>query len=286
VAGAEVRREAEISRRLLVTRSLAIFAGLTATGIVAGGVRTALGDPVLKRVQIPLAKLPRNLDGYRIALVSDIHLGPLTGIDHTRRIVRSINGMQADMIAMVGDMVDGSVAELGAEAQPLAELISRDGAYFVTGNHEYYSGAQEWIDEVTRLGMRPLRNERIGIRGFDLAGVNDLAGRDFPEAGGGPDFTATLGDRDPSVPVVLLAHQPIQATEAAKFGVDLQLSGHTHGGQMVPFNYVARLQQPVISGVGEVDGTKVYVTNGAGFWGPPVRVGAPPDITLVELKAG
>ncbi|GIH11176.1 hypothetical protein Rhe02_92430 [Rhizocola hellebori] len=277
---------AEVSRRLLITRSLAIFAGLTATGIVAGGVRTALGDPVLKRVQIPLAKLPRNLDGYRIALVSDIHLGPLTGIDHTRRIVRSINGMQADLIAVVGDLVDGSVAELGAEAQPLADLLSRDGAYFVTGNHEYYSGAQEWIDEVARLGMRPLLNERIGIRGFDLAGVNDVTGRGFPEAGGGPDFAATLGDRDTSIPVVLLAHQPVQATEAAKFQVDLQLSGHTHGGQMVPFNYVARLQQPVISGLGEVDGTKVYVTNGAGFWGPPVRVGAPPDITLVELKAG
>ncbi len=286
MGGDEERERAELSRRLLITRSIAIFAGLTATGIVAGGVRTALGDPVLKRVQIPLAKLPRALDGYKIALVSDIHLGPLTGIEHTQRIVRSINGMQADLVAVVGDMVDGSVAELGAEAQPLRGLLSRDGAYFVTGNHEYYSGAQEWIEEVTRLGMRPLRNERVTIRGLDVAGVNDIAGSDFPEAGGGPDFRAALGDRDPSAPVVLLAHQPVQAVEAAKYKVDLQLSGHTHGGQMVPFNYVARLQQPVISGVGDVDGTKVYVTNGAGFWGPPVRVGAPPDITLVELKAG
>jgi predicted MPP superfamily phosphohydrolase len=277
---------AGIERRLLLSRSAAIFAGLTATGIVGYGVKTALGDPVLKRIQIPLAKLPRSLDGYRIALVSDIHLGPLTGVSHAERIVRSINGMDADIVAIVGDLVDGTVEELGDEAAPLAGLRSKDGAFFVTGNHEYYSGAQQWIDEVTRLGIRPLQNERLEIRGLDLAGVNDLTGNQFDEAGGGPDFAKTLGDRDPGKAVVLLAHQPIQASEAAKYKVDLQLSGHTHGGQMVPFNYLARLQQPVISGLGEVDGTKVYVTNGAGFWGPPVRVGAPPDITLVELRAG
>ncbi|MEU8000600.1 metallophosphoesterase [Catellatospora sp. NPDC049111] len=274
---------ADPSRRLLIARSAAIFAGLTATGITAYGVKTALGDPVLKRVQIPLAKLPRSMDGYKIALVSDIHLGPLTGIEHSRRIVRSINGMNADLIAVAGDMVDGTVAELGDEAAPLAELRSRDGSYFVTGNHEYFSGAEEWLVEVERLGMRPLQNERLEIRGLTLAGVNDVSGGDLGE--GGPDFGKALGDRDPSKPVVLLAHQPIQAFEAAKHGVDLQLSGHTHGGQMVPFNLIAALQQPVISGLGEVDGTQVYVTNGAGFWGPPVRVGAPPDITLVELRA-
>ncbi|WP_203753012.1 metallophosphoesterase [Catellatospora bangladeshensis] len=271
------------SRRLLIARGAAIFAGLTAVGITGYGVRTALGDPVLKRVQIPLAKLPRGLDGYKIALVSDIHLGPLTGVEHSRRIVRSINGMNADLIAVVGDLVDGSVAELADEAAPLRELSSRDGAYFVTGNHEYFSGAEEWLVEVDRLGMRPLQNERLEIRGLTLAGVNDLSGGDLGE--GGPDFGKALDGRDPAKPVVLLAHQPIQAFEAAKHGVDLQLSGHTHGGQMVPFNLIAGLQQPVISGLGEVDGTQVYVTNGAGFWGPPVRVGAPPDITLIELRS-
>lgn len=283
VGGSSPDGPADPSRRLLIARSAAIFAGLTATGITAYGVKTALGDPVLKRVQIPLAKLPRGMDGYKIALVSDIHLGPLTGVEHSRRIVRSINGMNADLIAVAGDMVDGTVAELGEEAAPLAELRSRDGAYFVTGNHEYFSGAEEWLVEVERLGMRPLQNERLEIRGLTLAGVNDISGGDLGE--GGPDFAKALGDRDPNKPVVLLAHQPIQAFEAAKHGVDLQLSGHTHGGQMVPFNLIAALQQPVISGLGEVDGTQVYVTNGAGFWGPPVRVGAPPDITLVELRA-
>ncbi|WP_409364956.1 metallophosphoesterase [Catellatospora methionotrophica] len=280
---AEVAGPADPSRRLLIARSAAIFAGLTATGITAYGVKTALGDPVLKRVQIPLAKLPRSMDGYKIALVSDIHLGPLTGVEHSRRIVRSINGLSPDLIAVAGDLVDGTVEELGDEAAPLADLRSRDGAYFVTGNHEYFSGAEEWLVEVDRLGMRPLQNERLDIRGLTLAGVNDVSGGDLGE--GGPDFAKTLDGRDPGKPVVLLAHQPIQAFEAAKHGVDLQLSGHTHGGQMVPFNLIAALQQPVISGLGEVDGTKVYVTNGAGFWGPPVRVGAPPDITLVELRA-
>jgi predicted MPP superfamily phosphohydrolase len=272
-----------LSRRLVISRSAAIFAGLTATGLVGSGVRTALGPPVLKRIQIPLSKLPRGLDGYRIALVADIHLGPLTGVEHARRIVEAINGMDADLVAVVGDLVDGGVAELSEQAAPLRRLRSRDGAFFVTGNHEYYSGVEEWMPEVGRLGMRVLRNERVEIRGLDLAGVDDVTGAQY--GAGGPDFAKALGDRDPAKPVVLLAHQPVMVRDAAKYKVDLQLSGHTHGGQMVPFNYIVKLQQPVVTGYAEVDGTKVYVTNGAGFWGPPVRVGAPPDITLVELRS-
>ncbi|MFE9689769.1 metallophosphoesterase [Micromonospora sp. NPDC005806] len=276
------------ARRLLLARGAAIFAGLTAAGVTGYGVRTAMGPPQLDRVQIPLAKLPRSMDGLRIATVSDIHLGPLRGRSHTERIVAMINRLDADLVAVVGDLVDGSVAELGAAAEPLRDLRSRYGSFFVTGNHEYYSGVEEWVREVDRLGLRVLQNERqeIQARGgvLDLAGVNDVTA-----AGTGlaapADYAAALGDRDPSRPVVLLAHQPVAAHEAAKFGVDLQLSGHTHGGQMVPFNLLVKLQQPVVSGLGEVDGTKVYVTNGAGFWGPPVRVGAPPQVTLVELRA-
>jgi predicted MPP superfamily phosphohydrolase len=241
--------------------------------------------PALKRIQNPLARLPRSADGLRIALVSDIHLGPLNRGARTGRIVEMINGLDADLVAIVGDLVDGSVAELGPAATPLGNLRSRHGTYFVTGNHEYFSGYQEWLAEVDRLGMRALRNERVELPGgLDLAGVNDVTGGSF---GDGPDYDAALGGRDPSRPVVLLAHQPIQARDAARHGVDLQLSGHTHGGQITPFQLIVRASgQPLVSGLGEVDGMPVYVTNGAGFWGPPVRVGAPPDVTLVELRTG
>ncbi|MFI9640420.1 metallophosphoesterase [Micromonospora sp. NPDC051925] len=278
----------DASRRLLLARGAAIFAGLTAVGITGYGVRTALGPPQLDRVRIPLAKLPRSMDGLRIATVSDIHLGPLRGRAHTERIVAMINRLDADLVAVVGDLVDGSVAELGEAAEPLRDLRSRYGSFFVTGNHEYYSGVEEWVREVDRLGLRVLQNERQEIRArggvLDLAGINDVTA-DGTGLAGPADFAAALGDRDVSRPVVLLAHQPVAAHEAAKFGVDLQLSGHTHGGQLAPFNLAVKLQQPVVSGLGEIDGTKVYVTNGAGFWGPPVRVGAPPQVTLVELRA-
>ncbi|MEO3927398.1 metallophosphoesterase [Micromonosporaceae bacterium B7E4] len=275
-------------RRLLLARGAAIFAGLTATGVVGYGVRTALGPPQLDRVQIPLAKLPRSMDGLRIATVSDIHIGPLTGRAHTERIVSIINRLDADLVAVVGDLVDGTVGELGPAAAPLRDLRSRYGSFFVTGNHEYYSGVEEWVVELDRLGLRVLQNRRAEIlaRGgaLDLAGVNDPTGEGLGFAQG-PDFEAALGGRDPSRPVVLLAHQPVNVHEAARHGVDLQLSGHTHGGQIVPFNLLVGLQQPVVSGHATIDGTQIYVTNGAGFWGPPVRVGAPPQVTLVELRS-
>ncbi|MGI5146562.1 metallophosphoesterase [Plantactinospora sp. CA-294935] len=275
-------------RRLLLARGAAIFAGLTATGVVGYGVRTALGPPQLDRVQIPLAKLPRSMDGLRIATVSDIHIGPLTGRAHTERIVSIINRLDADLVAVVGDLVDGTVGELGPAAAPLRDLRSRYGSFFVTGNHEYYSGVEEWVVELDRLGLRVLQNRReeIVARGgaLDLAGVNDPTGEGLGFASG-PDFEAALGGRDPSRPVVLLAHQPVNVHEAARHGVDLQLSGHTHGGQIVPFNLLVGLQQPVVSGHATIDGTQLYVTNGAGFWGPPVRVGAPPQVTLVELRS-
>ena len=179
-----------IDRRLLLARGTAIFAGLTAAGITGYGVKTALGPPRLDRVQLPMAKLPRAMDGTRLAVVSDIHLGPLTGTHHAGRIVNLINSVNADIVCIVGDLVDGTVAELGRFAAPLADIKSRRGAYFVTGNHEYYSGYQEWITEVARLGVRPLRNERLEIDGLDLAGVNDLGGADF---GDGPDLQRALG---------------------------------------------------------------------------------------------
>ncbi|MFJ2033535.1 metallophosphoesterase [Streptosporangium sp. NPDC087985] len=276
-----------IGRRLFIARTAAAAAGVGALATVGTGIGTALGDPVIESVRVTLPRLDPRLSGLRFAVVSDIHLGPLTGTAHAERIVRMVNSLQADVVAIVGDLVDGTLAELGPLARPLRSLESRYGSYFVTGNHEYYTanGPDEWIEELRHLGVRPLRNERVEIAHggavLDLAGVNDVTGG---SAGDGPDYERALGGRDRSRSTVLLAHQPVQASRAAEYGVDLQLSGHTHGGQMVPFNLAVPLQQPVVSGLGEVDGTQVYVTRGAGFWGPPVRVGAPPEITLLELR--
>lgn len=270
------------SRRLFVARAVggaAAVAGLGTTGYGAYGV---LRGPRVKRVAVPLARLPRSAHGFRIAVVSDIHLGPVLGRAHTQRIVDAVNRTQPDLIAVVGDLVDGSVEDLGPAAEPLAGLRSRHGAFFVTGNHEYYSGAAEWVDHVRELGLHPLENARVEIDGFDLAGVNDIAGE---SEGQGPDFGRALGDRDRTRAAVLMAHQPVVIDEAVEHGVDLQLSGHTHGGQLWPGNYLAELSNPTVAGLERYGDTQLYVTRGAGAWGPPVRVGAPSDITVVELAS-
>ncbi|MGW1228782.1 metallophosphoesterase [Streptomyces sp. NPDC002530] len=270
------------SRRLFVARTVggaAAVAGLGTTGYGAYGV---LRGPRVKRVTVPLARLPRSAHGFRIAVVSDIHLGPILGRAHTRRIVDTVNRTQPDLIAVVGDLVDGTVADLGSAAEPLAGLRSRHGAFFVTGNHEYYSGADAWVEHVRELGLHPLENARVEIAGFDLAGVNDVAGE---SEGRGPDFGRALGDRDRTRAAVLMAHQPVVIDEAVEHGVDLQLSGHTHGGQLWPGNHIAELANPTVAGLERYGDTQLYVTRGAGAWGPPVRVGAPSDITVVELAS-
>lgn len=271
------------SRRLFISRSVAIGSGIAAGGVVGYGMTQALGAPQLLNVPVTLDKLRPSLSGFRIAVVSDIHLGPLLGRSHTERIVRMINEQEADLVAIVGDLVDGTVAELGEAAAPLRDLVSRHGSFFVTGNHEYFSGHEQWIAELDRLGVNPLRNEGLTVAGgIDVVGVNDITGKSYDD---GPDFGRALAKRDPNNPVVLLSHQPVQVTDASSHGVDLQLSGHTHGGQMVPFNLFVPLQQPSTAGLSKVDDTWLYTSRGAGFWGPPVRVGAPPDITMIELRS-
>ncbi|MFE0649000.1 metallophosphoesterase [Streptomyces sp. NPDC059534] len=274
---------AEVSRRLFVARVVGGSAAAVALGTVGYGTYGVLRGPRVKRVTVPLAKVPRAAHGYRIAVVSDIHLGPILGRAHTQRIVDTINSAQPDLIAVVGDLVDGTVENLGPAAEPLARLRARHGSFFVTGNHEYFSGADAWVDHVRELGLRPLRNERVEIAaGFDLAGVDDVAGE---SEGQGPDFARALGDRDRARAAVLLAHQPIVVHDAVRHGVDLQLSGHTHGGQLWPGNHLAELANPTVAGLERYGDTQLYVSRGAGAWGPPVRVGAPSDITIVELAS-
>lgn len=273
---------ADPSRRLFVARAVGGAAALAGLGTVGYGTYGVLRGPRTKRITIPLAGLPRSAHGFRIALVSDIHLGPILGRAHTRRVVDAINATSPDLVAVVGDLVDGSVADLGPAAEPLAQLDARHGSYFVTGNHEYFSGAAEWVDHVRELGLHPLENARVEVAGFDLAGVNDVAGE---SEGQGPDFARALGDRDRSRASVLLAHQPVVIDDAVAYGVGLQLSGHTHGGQLWPGNLVAELANPTVAGYERYGDTQLYVSRGAGAWGPPVRVGAPSDITVVELAS-
>ncbi|MEU1270530.1 metallophosphoesterase [Streptomyces sp. NPDC005799] len=268
------------SRRLFVSRVLATAAATAAVGTVGYGTYGVLRGPRVKRVTVPLAKLPRAAHGYRIAVVSDIHLGPILGRDFAQKVVDTVNATQPDIVAVVGDLVDGSVKNLGPAAAPLSRL--KAPSYFVTGNHEYFSGAAQWVEEVRRLGLHPLENARTELPWFDLAGVNDLAGE---SEGQGPDFTKALGDRDPARACVLLAHQPVQIHEAVKHGVDLQLSGHTHGGQLWPGNLIAAAANPTVAGLDRYGDTQLYVSRGAGAWGPPTRVGAPSDITVIELAS-
>lgn len=270
------------SRRLFVARAVGGAAAVAGLGTVGYGTYGVLRGPRVKRVTVPLAKLPRSAHGFRIAVVSDIHLGPILGRAHTQRIVDTINRTQPDLIAVVGDLVDGTVADLGPAAEPLAGLTARHGAFFVTGNHEYFSGAAQWVDHVRELGLHPLENARVETAGFDLAGVNDIAGE---SEGQGPDFERALGDRDRARASVLLAHQPVVIDDAVAYGVDLQLSGHTHGGQLWPGNYLAELANPTVAGLERYGDTQLYVSRGAGAWGPPVRVGAPSDITVVQLAS-
>jgi predicted MPP superfamily phosphohydrolase len=279
--------DSELNRRLFLARATAVAAGAASVSLVGFGAASALGPPDVRALPVRLRRLDPAFNGFRIALVSDIHLGPLAGRAHTERIVEMINETSPDLVAVVGDLVDGTVAELGPAAEPLQDLVSRDGTFFVTGNHEYFvEDTSSWLRELERFGVQPLRNEntviRRGAAAFDLAGVNDIAGAERSDP---PDFDRALAGADPSRPTILLAHQPVVVEEAAARGVDLQLSGHTHGGQMWPFHYIVRLAQPSLAGLSTVGGTQLYVTRGAGFWGPPVRIGAPPEITVLSLES-
>jgi predicted MPP superfamily phosphohydrolase len=275
----------EPSRRLFLARTMAGVVGALAGAIGIGGVVNVVRGFDVRRVRVPIARLPANATGYAIVQLTDMHVGPTIGREFVERVVREANALAPDMVVITGDLVDGSVAQLRDLVEPLRELRAPDGVFFVTGNHEYYSGADEWIAHLATLGVRVLRNERVTIRdAFDLAGVDDARAHGMAP-GHGQDVPRALSGRDPSRAVVLLAHQPRAVSDAVACDVDLQLSGHVHGGQMVPFNWLARLDQPLIAGLHLVGKTWVYVSTGTGYWGPPMRVGPGAELTRIELVA-
>jgi predicted MPP superfamily phosphohydrolase len=239
------------------------------------------------RVDVPIAGLPAALEGFTIAQISDIHVGPTIKGPYLQDIVNAVNRLQPDLVAVTGDLVDGSLAELRPHVAPLAQLSSRFGSFFVTGNHEYYSGALAWIGELRRLGVQVLLDEHVVLeRGgaqLVLAGVTDFNARHFEPSHRSDPVAALAGAPADAAVRVLLAHQPRSAASAEAAGFDLQLSGHTHGGQFLPGNLFVRLQQPYTAGLHRLGRLWVYVSRGTGYWGPPKRLGAPSEITLLRL---
>jgi predicted MPP superfamily phosphohydrolase len=238
------------------------------------------------RVDVPITGLPDALHGFTIAQISDIHVGPTIKAPYVQAIVAAVNRLQADMVAVTGDLVDGGVAELRGHVAPLAGLDSRHGTFFVTGNHEYYSGAHAWIAELRGLGLRVLLNEHVvlehGAAAVVVAGVTDYGAGHFDPTHQSDPHAALAGAPEAGARL-LLAHQPRSAALAAAAGFDLQLSGHTHGGQFWPWNLFVRFQQPFTAGLHRLQGLWVYISRGTGYWGPPKRFGAPSEITLLRL---
>jgi len=260
---------------------LALLAGLAA-------LRSGLAPPRLRRLTIELPRWPAARDGYRIVQISDIHIGPILGRAFAAHLVERVNALDPDLVAVTGDLVDGKLALLAGEVAPFAGLRGRDGVYFVTGNHDHYSGADDWAGAVAGLGLRVLRNQRVaigeGARAFDLVGVDDHRGGMIGDSGG-EDLDAALAGRDPLRPAILLAHDPSTFKRAWALGIDLQLSGHTHGGQIWPFGLLVRLAIPTVAGRYSKGEAQLYVSRGTGFWGPPMRLFAPAEITEIVLRA-
>ena len=263
--------------------------------IVAAPLITAAGFHLARRVapvvdvRVPIAGLDPALEGFTIAQISDVHVGPTIKRPYVEAIVERVNGLDADLVAITGDLVDGPVQRLAPHTAPLGQLRSRHGTYFVTGNHEYYSGASAWIDELRRLGARVLLNEHVvidhGGAAVLLAGVTDYSAHHFDHGHRSDPALASRG-APPGALKVLLAHQPRSAADAERAGFDLQLSGHTHGGQFWPWNHFVRLQQPFTAGLARLGPMWIYVSRGTGYWGPPMRFGSPSEITRITLTAG
>jgi predicted MPP superfamily phosphohydrolase len=257
--------------------------------LLAWGFAEAMRVPRIRRVDVGISKLGSGLDGLRVAVITDTHYGPIDRSRWSAAVVDRVNKLDADVVCHVGDIADGTVDVREAQARPLGAVRARLARVYVTGNHEYFSEAQGWLDYIDGIGWDALHNRHIVVeRDGDklvIAGVDDETAHASGVDGHGANLEAALADTDPTLPVMLLAHQPKQVVQAVAAGVDLQISGHTHGGQIWPFNFLVRLDQPVVQGLSRHgEGTQLYTSRGTGFWGPPFRVFAPSEITLLTLR--
>ncbi|MFC1609318.1 metallophosphoesterase [Myxococcota bacterium] len=275
-------------RRVFLARVIAGAVVGTTVAVGAISLWRGLSRLAVKRIEVVLPRLPAAMDGFTIAQLSDLHLGPMRSGSWLREVVRRTNELEPDLVAITGDLADVSVEKFARETAVLRDLDARQGVFFVTGNHEYFYDLHGWLRYLGELGIRVLRNERVPIRrgeaAFDLAGVDDHEGGRLAP-GHGADVSGAMRGRDPERAVVLLAHQPRAVKDAALHDVGLVLTGHTHGGQIWPWGCMVYLQQPYVRGLHEHDGTQLYVSEGTGFWGPPMRLGSTAEITLVTLRS-
>jgi uncharacterized protein len=271
-----------------------VVAGVVVVVVLAllvWGYAEAMRVPRTRLVDVTISRLGSGLDGLRVAMITDTHFGPIDRSRWSAAVMERVNGIDADIVCHVGDIADGTVDAREVQAAPLAAVRGRLARVYVTGNHEYFSEAQGWLDYIESIGWDALHNRHIVVeRGGDklvVAGVDDATARASGVDGHGANLEAALADADPALPVLLLAHQPKQVTQAVMARVDLHVSGHTHGGQIWPFNFLVRLDQPVVHGLSRHgDRTQLYTSRGTGFWGPPFRVFAPSEITVLTLRRG
>lgn len=270
-------------------RFVAVLLVVLIVGLSLYGYRQAMRVPRVRRQDVVLPRLDPAFDGLTIAVLADTHYGPIDRTEWSRRTVERVNELGADVVVHVGDIADGTVEQRRAQSTPLGE-VQAPQRFYVSGNHEYLSNAQAWMEHMAELGWTSLHNQhrvldRDGAR-LVFAGIDDITAAHSGEQGHGADLAAALAGVEPTDPVVLLAHQPSEIGKAVAAGVDLQLSGHTHGGQIWPFHLLVRLQQPVLQGLSDHgERTRLYTSRGAGFWGPPFRVFAPSEISLLTLRA-
>jgi predicted MPP superfamily phosphohydrolase len=272
-------------------RSRVVAAAVMAVVVVllVWGYAEAMRVPRVKKVDVGIDRLGRGLDGLRVVVITDTHYGPIDRARWSAAVVARVNALGADVVCHVGDIADGTVDVREAQASPLASVQATSARVYVTGNHEYFSEAQGWLDYMESIGWSALHNRHLIVEnGGDrliVAGVDDATAKASGLNGHGANLEAALAGADPTLPVLLLAHQPKQVAHAARAGIDLQVSGHTHGGQIWPFNFLVRLDQPVVHGLSRRgDRTQLYTSRGTGFWGPPFRVFAPSEVTLLTLR--
>ncbi len=277
----------DISRRIFMQNSLSAGLVMASGGFVIYGATEAMGMPAVKHINVPVKNLPAQFDGFSIAQLTDLHINRPIPITRLEKIVETVNALQPDCIVITGDLSDSRPYQVRVEMDPLRHLKAKHGSFFVSGNHEYYTGIESWLDEVARLELTNLHNEHHVIerqgRRLLMCGVPDIKAPHMSTHISSP-ILAQKGSQTDDIKV-LLAHQPQNIYEAVTVGYDLQISGHTHGGQFFPWTYVTDLVQPYIHGLYEVKNTQLYVSRGTGYWGPPLRIGAPSEIAVLKLVA-